>query len=46
MTEVERGTNLEEIWMQALNKKVQKSALVQKISVFYTVMQNRFVGNH
>ena len=45
MMEVERGIYMEKIWMQALNKKVQKRALVQKRSAIYTVMQNKFAGN-
>jgi hypothetical protein len=35
---------MEKIWMRALNKKVQKKALVQKRSAVYTVMQNKFTG--
>ena len=45
MTEVERGKHMEKIWMQALNKKIQKRALVSKRSAIYTVMQNKFSGN-
>ena len=45
MTEVERRTHMEKIWMQALNRKIQKRALVQKRSAIYTVMQNKFAGN-
>jgi hypothetical protein len=44
MTEVERERHMEKIWMRALNKKVQKKALVQKRSAVYTVMQNKFTG--
>ena len=44
MTEVERERYMEKIWMRALNKKVQKKALVQKRSAIYTVMQNKFAG--
>jgi hypothetical protein len=36
---------MEKIWMRALNKKLQKKALVQKRSAIYTVMQNKFTGN-
>ena len=35
---------MEKIWMRALNKKVQKRALVHKRSAKYTVMQNKFAG--
>ena len=45
MTEVERDRYMEKIWMKALNKNVQKKALVQKRSAIYTVMQNKFIGN-
>jgi hypothetical protein len=45
MTEVERTRYMENIWMKALNKKLQKTALVQKRSAIYTVMQNKFSGN-
>ena len=41
MTELERETHMEKIWMRALNKKIQKKSLVQKISAIYTVMQNK-----
>jgi hypothetical protein len=44
MTEVERERHMETIWMRALNKKVQKKALVQKRSVVCTVLQNKFTG--
>jgi hypothetical protein len=45
MTETENERYMEKIWMKALNKKVQKKALVQKRSAIYTVMQNKFAGN-
>ena len=45
MTELERERYMETVWMRALNKKVQKKALVQKRSAIYTVMQNKFTGN-
>jgi hypothetical protein len=45
MTEVTRERYMEKIWMRALNKKLQKKALVQKRSAIYTVMQNKFTGN-
>ena len=45
MTEVVRERYMETIWIKALNKKVQKRALVQKRSAIYTVMQNKFIGN-
>ncbi len=44
----DRGTErmyMETIWMRALNKKLQKKALVQKRSAIYAVMQNKFAGN-
>ena len=44
MTFVGRENHMEKIWMRALNKKVQKKALVQKRSAIYTVMQNKFTG--
>ena len=44
MTAMERERHMEKIWMRALNKKVQKKALVQKRSAIYTVMQNKFTG--
>ena len=44
MTVVERRKHMEKIWMQGLNKKLQKRALVQKRSAIYTVMQNKFAG--
>jgi hypothetical protein len=44
MTELERERYMETVWMRALNKKVQKKALVQKRSAIYTVMQNKFTG--
>jgi hypothetical protein len=44
MTEIERERYMETIWMRALNKRVQKKALVQKRSAIYTVMQNKFTG--
>jgi len=44
MTHVERQSHMEKIWMRALNKKIQKKALVQKRSAIYTVMQNKFTG--
>jgi hypothetical protein len=43
--EVVRERYMEKIWMRALNKKLQKKALVQKRSTIYTVMQNKFTGN-
>jgi hypothetical protein len=39
-----KETHMEKIWMMALNKKLQKKALVQKRSAIYTVMQNKFTG--
>ena len=45
MTDVERERCMEKIWLIALNKKLQKKALVQKRSAMYTVMQNKFTGN-
>jgi hypothetical protein len=45
MTEAGRERYMEKIWMRALNKKLQKRALVQKRSAIYTVMQNKFTGN-
>jgi hypothetical protein len=45
MTADVRERYMETIWMKALNKKVQKRALVQKRSAIYTVMQNKFIGN-
>jgi predicted alpha-1,6-mannanase (GH76 family) len=45
MSEVESERYMEKIWMRALNKKIQKKALVQKRSAIYTVMQNKFTGN-
>jgi hypothetical protein len=36
---------MQNIWLIALNKKLQKKALVQKRSAIYTVMQNKFTGN-
>jgi hypothetical protein len=45
MTEVIRKRYMEKIWMKALNKNLQKKALVQKRSAIYTVMQNKFTGN-
>jgi hypothetical protein len=46
MTEVEeRDGHMQKIWMRALNKKVQRKALVvQKRSTIYTVMPNQFAG--
>ena len=44
MTSVERDRHMEKIWMRALNKKVQKKALVQKRSAACMVMQNKFTG--
>lgn len=44
MTAMEREGHMEKIWMRALNKKVQKRALVHKRSAIYTVMQNKFAG--
>ena len=45
MTEEGRERYMEKIWMTALNKKLQKKAVVQKRSAIYTVMQNKFSGN-
>jgi hypothetical protein len=45
MSEADRETRMEKIWMRALNKKIQKKSLVQKRSAIYTVMQNKFAGN-
>jgi hypothetical protein len=45
MTVDERGKYMQNIWLIALNKKLQKKALVQKRSAIYTVMQNKFTGN-
>jgi hypothetical protein len=45
MTAAERERCMEKIWLIALNKKLQKKALVQKRSAIYTVMQNKFTGN-
>jgi hypothetical protein len=45
MTVVQRERYMEKIWMRALNKRLQKKALVQKRSAIYTVMQNKFTGN-
>jgi hypothetical protein len=45
MTVAERERCMEKIWLIALNKKLQKKALVQKRSAIYTVMQNKFTGN-
>jgi hypothetical protein len=36
MTAMERERHMEKIWMRALNKKVQKKALVQKRSAMCT----------
>jgi hypothetical protein len=44
MTNEAKETYMEKIWMMALNKKLQKKALVQKRSAIYTVMQNKFTG--
>jgi hypothetical protein len=44
MTAAERERHMEKIWMRALNKKVQKKALVQKRSAVHMVMQNKFTG--
>ena len=44
MTEVDRERHMEKIWMRALNKKIPKKSLVQKRSIIYTVMQNKFTG--
>jgi hypothetical protein len=44
MTDEVRERYMEKIWMKALNKKIQKKALVQKRSAIYTVMQNKFAG--
>ena len=44
MTLVGRDNHMEKTWMRALNKKVQKKALVQKRSATHTVMQNKFTG--
>jgi hypothetical protein len=44
MMGVVRERHMEKIWMRALNKKLQKKALVQKRSAIYTVMQNKFTG--
>ena len=44
MTRGERQSHLEKIWMRALNKKIQKKALVQKRSATHAVMQNKFTG--
>jgi hypothetical protein len=44
MMEVGRERYMEQIWMRALNKKLQKKSLVQKRSAIYTVMQNKFAG--
>jgi len=44
MTDDAREKYMEKIWMMALNKKLQKKALVQKRSAIYTVMQNKFTG--
>ena len=41
---VGRDNHMEKTWMRALNKKVQKKALVQKRSATCTVMQNKFTG--
>jgi hypothetical protein len=45
MTDVERERCMEKIWMTAMNKKLQKKALVQKRSATCTVMQNKFTGD-
>ena len=45
MTDVERERCTEKIWMTAMNKKLQKKALVQKRSATRTVMQNKFAGD-
>jgi len=45
MTDDGREKYMEKIWMRAMNKKLQKKALVQKRSAIYTVMQNKFTGN-
>jgi len=44
MTQVERQSHMEKIWMRALDKKIQKKALVQKRSATCTVMQSKFTG--
>ena len=44
MTNEARETHMEKIWMMALNKKLQKKALVQKRSATCTAMQNKFTG--
>jgi hypothetical protein len=46
MTEVERERHMERIWLNALNDKVQKKALIQKRSFICTVMQNKFAGKY
>jgi hypothetical protein len=46
MTDSNRESYMKNIWMTALNKKMQKKALVQKRSSIYTVMQNKFTGNY
>ncbi len=45
MTTSSRENHMKTIWMTALNKKLQKKALVQKRSAIYTVMQNKFTGD-
>ena len=45
MTTSSRENHMKTIWMTALNKKLQKKALVQKRSAIYTVMQIKFTGN-
>jgi hypothetical protein len=44
MTTGGRENHMKTIWMTALNKKLQKKALVQKRSAICTVMQNKFTG--
>ena len=43
-THIERHSHMEKTWMRALNKKIQKKALVQKRSATCTVMQSKFTG--
>jgi hypothetical protein len=46
MTDSNRENYMKNIWMTALNKKLQNKALVRKRSAIYTVMQNKFTGNY
>jgi hypothetical protein len=44
MSKQNRDTYMEAVWTTGMAKHLQKSALSQKRSAVYTVMQNKFSG--